>query len=291
MTERIAKTPQQSAPPAAWDAIAEGFDRYVVPQEAALSRHALGLVGLRAGERFLDVAAGTGALSLPAARLGADVTATDSSPAMIERFRAHVREERLCNREGLVIDSHALAFPDDAFDVSASQFGVMLVPDQPRALREMARVTRPGGRVLMITFRAPTELDFLRFFISAVEAVAPESNGFPNDPPPLEFQASDPEVIGQRLLDAGLDDVSVESAVEELAFGSGDELWDWLLHSNPLAGVVVSDLTEPQRASVRRVLDGMLRERSRGEGPATLTNPVNIAIGTKPDDQRTSWGR
>ena len=85
---------QHAAPREAWDAIAEGYDRYVVPQEADLANEALGLVGLRPGERFLDVAAGPGGLALPAARLGARVLATDWSAAMIARFEARVRELR-----------------------------------------------------------------------------------------------------------------------------------------------------------------------------------------------------
>ena len=148
-------TEEHVAPPEAWDAIAEGYDRYVAPQEVELANEALRLVGLGPGERFLDVAAGTGGLSLPAARLGAEVLATDWSPAMIERFEARVREEGLSNAEGRVMDCHALDLPDDSFDVTGSQFGVMLVPDQPRALREMVRVTKPGGRVLVIAYGSP----------------------------------------------------------------------------------------------------------------------------------------
>ena len=140
-------TEGHAAPPEAWDAIADGYDRYVAPQEVELANEALRLVGLEPGERFLDVAAGTGGLSLPAARLGAQVLATDWSPAMIERFEARVRDEVLSNAEGRVMDCHALDLPDDGFDVTGSQFGVMLVADQPRALREMVRVTKPGGRV------------------------------------------------------------------------------------------------------------------------------------------------
>ena len=87
------QTEQHAAPPEAWDAIAAGYDRYVAPQEAALATEALGLVGLVPGDRFLDVAAGTGGLSLPAARLGAEVLATDWSPAMIAAFDARVRDE------------------------------------------------------------------------------------------------------------------------------------------------------------------------------------------------------
>ena len=73
--------------------------------------------------------------------------------------------------EGRVMDCHALAFPDESFDVTGSQFGVMLVPDQPLALREMVRVTKPGGRVLLIAYGNPDEFEALHFFIGAVQAV------------------------------------------------------------------------------------------------------------------------
>ena len=86
---------EHAAPPEAWDAIAEGYDRHVAPTEADLAAEALDLAGLRPGERFLDVAAGTGGLALPAARRGAEVLATDWSPAMIERFAARARGEGL----------------------------------------------------------------------------------------------------------------------------------------------------------------------------------------------------
>src|SRR5688572_440384 len=124
------------APPEAWSAIAEGYDLYVAPQEVDLANEALRLVGLKAGQRFLDVAAGTGGLSLPAARIGARVLATDWSPAMIERFEARVRAEGLQDAEGRVMDCHSLQLPDAGFDVAGSLFGIMLVPDQPTALRE-----------------------------------------------------------------------------------------------------------------------------------------------------------
>jgi 2-polyprenyl-3-methyl-5-hydroxy-6-metoxy-1,4-benzoquinol methylase len=74
--DQATTTDEHVAPAEAWDAIAEGYDRYVAPQEQDLAGEALRLAGLRPGQRFLDVAAGTGGLSLPAARLGAHVLAT-----------------------------------------------------------------------------------------------------------------------------------------------------------------------------------------------------------------------
>lgn len=274
-------TDEHAAPPEAWDAIADGYDRYVAPQELDLANEALRLVGLAPGERFLDVAAGPGGLSLPASRLGAQVLATDWSPAMIKRFEARVREEGISTAEGRVMDCHALDLPDDSFDVTASQFGVMLVPDQPRALREMVRVTKPGGRVLLIAYGFPTELDFLQIFIGALKAVHPEFPGLPDDPPPLEFQVADPEVLRRRLADAGLNDVRIERTAERPTFSSGQEMWDWVLYGNPIPGAIVEDLGEDQRARLRQVLDGMLRERADRDGRASLTNRVNIAIGVR----------
>jgi SAM-dependent methyltransferase len=282
-TSQSAATPVEAhvAPPEAWDAIAEGYDLYVAPQEVDLANEALGLAGLQPGERFLDVAAGPGGLSLPAARLGARVLATDWSPAMIERFEARARAERLSHAEGRVMDCHALDLPDDGFDVTGSQFGVMLVPDQPRALREMVRVTKPGGRVLLIAYGPPAELEFLGFFVSALKAVAPDFPGLPDDPPPLEFQVSDPDVMRRRLADAGLTDVRVERTAERPAFGSGQEMWDWVLYGNPIPGLLVAGLDQGQQTRLRQVLDGMLRERADATGRAVLTNAVNIGIGTK----------
>lgn len=272
---------EHAAPPEAWDTIAAGYDRYVAPQEADLANEALGLVALKAGQRFLDVAAGTGGLSLPAARLGAQVLATDWSPAMIERFQARVRDEGLRDAEARVMDCHALDLPDDSFDVTGSQFGVMLVPDQPRALREMVRVTRPGGRVLVIAYGHPTELEFLQWFVAAMKAVAPGFPGLPDDPPPLEFQVADPDVLRRRLTDAGLRDVRIERTAERPAFTSGQEMWDWLYYGNPIPEMVVADLTDQQRDTLVQVLDGMLRERAGGDGKAVLANVVHIGIGTK----------
>ena len=272
---------EHAAPPEAWNAIAEGYDRYVAPQEVELANEALRLVGLAPGERFLDVAAGPGGLSLPAARLGARVLATDWSPAMIEHFEARVREEGLGDAEGSVMDCHALDLPDDSFDVTGSQFGVMLVPDQPRALREMVRVTKPGGRVLVIAYGPPAEFETLQVFISALTAIAPDFPGVPDDPPPLEFQVADPDVFRRRLADAGLKDVHIERTAEQPVFNSGQDLWDWMLYSNPISGVVIADLSESKRARLRQILDDTLRECAGASGRAVLNNAVNIGIGTK----------
>jgi ubiquinone/menaquinone biosynthesis C-methylase UbiE len=278
----LASPEEHVAPMEAWDAIAADYDRHVAPGEADLARAALELARLRAGDRFLDVAAGPGGLSLPAARAGAKVVATDWSPKMIERFIARVREERIPDAEGKVMDCHALDFAADTFDVAGSAFGVMLVPDQARALREMVRVTKPGGRVLIIAYGSPSKFEALHVFLGALESVNPGFEGLPDNPPPLEFQVADAGVLRDRLVAAGLREVIVDTTHEErLTLRSGRELWDWCVGSNPIPGMLVSDLSEDQKKALLARLDETLRARANASGVATLTAPLNIGVGTK----------
>lgn len=263
----------------AWQAIAEGYDEFVTPTHMSLGHAALTRAGIAPGMRFLDVAAGSGALSLPAARLGAVVTATDIAPAMIERLAERARQEGL-DVETRVMDGHALELEDDLFDIAGSQYGVMLFPDLPRALREMKRVTRPGGRVFLVVYGAPTEVEFLGFFMAAMHDTVPGFTGLPMDPPPLPFQVADPDLLRHALADAGLKDVRVDTVTQEMEFRSGSHMWDWVVNSNPLATMLVSDLTSAQEDGVRHVLDRMLRERSGGRGTAVLVDPNHIGVGT-----------
>lgn len=264
-----------------WDRIADGFDRFTTPMSTQMAEYALRLVGPRPGMRFLDVAAGSGALSIPAARLGARVVATDISPTMIERLADRARAEDLSNLEGRVMDGDALDLDDDTFDIVGSQNGVSLFPDLKRGLREMVRVTKPGGRVMLIAFGAPSKVEFLTFFLGAMQAVIPGFTGPPTDPPPLPFQVADPDEMRRRLAEAGLTDVRVETTVWHAEFRSATHLWDVVTSSNPIGAALVADLEPEQAAEVRQVLDGMLRERSGGGPAATLNIAINIGLGRK----------
>lgn len=267
---------------AEWDRIAPGYDRTNTPTQMWLGNEGLRRAGLRSGMRFLDVAAGSGALSIPAARMGAQVLAVDQSAAMLELLAARARSEGLEIRTR-VMDGHALELDDASFDVAGSQFGVMLFPDMRQGVREMARVVAPGGRVLMTAYGDPHQIDFLAFFVRALQAVRPDFDGPPPEPPPLPFQLQDPARLRQVLIDCSLQDVRVETVTEATGFRSGDELWDWIVCSNPLVESILDSLsvTSAERATVRKALQRLVDERAGGRQAATLTNPVNIGVGTR----------
>jgi ubiquinone/menaquinone biosynthesis C-methylase UbiE len=282
------KAIQASSEPAlgtrvAWDQIAPDYDRTNTPTQMAIAGKGLGIAGVASGMKFLDVAAGSGALAIPAARLGARVTAIDQSCVMLELLVARARREQL-NIETQEMDGHALQFADDTFDVAGSQFGVMLFPDMTKAVHEMVRVIKPGGKVLISAYGDPKEIEFLGFLVTAVQSVRPEFNGPPADPPPLEFQLADPDKLGRALIAAGLKDVSVESITETTEHATGQDLWEWLIYSNPIVECILTgmlNLTDDERRAVQQNLGRLVHERAAGRRVAKLTNPVNIGVGTK----------
>lgn len=110
-------------------------------------------VAPRPGERVLDLAAGTGASSVSLARSGAQVVAADFSPGMIAEGRRRHRAMR--NLEFVHADATALPFADDEFDAVTMSFGLRNVDRPKRAIAELLRVTKPGGRLVICEFSHP----------------------------------------------------------------------------------------------------------------------------------------
>ena len=107
--------------------------------------------GVSAGQRVLDVAAGTGNVAIRAAQAGASVVASDVTPENFDAGR-HAARKAGVDLEWIEGDAQALPFADDEFDVVTSCFGVMFAPDHGAAASELLRVCRPGGLIGMINF-------------------------------------------------------------------------------------------------------------------------------------------
>lgn len=121
-------------------------------------RRAVRAMELGPGGQALDVATGTADLAVRMARAaeGVRVVGVDPSHNMLEVGRRKVSSARLGDRVTLEMgDAEALPFEDGRFDASAIAFGIRNVPDRERGLREMARVTRPGGRVVVLELSEP----------------------------------------------------------------------------------------------------------------------------------------
>ena len=220
------------------------------PAAARLVRHA----GVKAGQRVLDVACGTGVVALTAARLGARVSGLDLTPELLERAREN---SGIANVE---IDWHlgdveALPFENAAFDVVLSQFGHMFAPRPDVAVAEMLRVLKPGGTIAFTTW--PPELLIGRVFALVGRYLPPPPPGV-SPPPPW----GDPNVVRERL----------GKAVEGIVFDRGGLLVPTLsLQHNRLmmertAGPVIKlvealTTSDPSKlAEFRREYEGIVGE-------------------------------
>lgn len=142
----------------------------------ALSERLADALELRSGQRVLDVGTGNGNLALAAARRGGVVTGIDIAPPLLEHAAERARVEGLDVTFGWA-DAQALPFPDGAFDVTASAIGAMFAPDQATTARELVRVTRPGGRIGLLSWAAEGFLG--EFFRTMAKHVPPPPGALP----------------------------------------------------------------------------------------------------------------
>jgi len=131
---------------------------------------------LRSGERVLDVACGTGNLTIPAARTGAAVTGVDIAPNLIEQARARAADERLSIRFD-VGDAEELSYGDGEFATVVTMFGAMFAARPERAGAELLRVTRSGGRIAMANW---TPTGFVGEMLKVTVRYAPPPAGTPS---------------------------------------------------------------------------------------------------------------
>jgi SAM-dependent methyltransferase len=191
--------------------------------------------GLGAQDRVLDVGAGTGAASLPAAGEGARVTATDLTPELLEIGRETARERGLDIEWGTA-DAMALPFADASYDVVLSAIGAMFAPDQQATARELARVCRPGGTIAMANWTSEGGAGRLW------EVMAPY---VPDDSPgPGPTAWGDPDHVA-ALFGARVSELVTAPATVRVDFAGGpDELAGLYLSSFPPVLATLGSLEE-----------------------------------------------
>ena len=136
---------------------------------AALGGILVDAVDIQPGQRVLDVAAGTGTSALPAARRGAQVTATDLTPELLDVGRADAATEGL-DITWRTADAESLPYADHQFDVVLSAIGVMFAPHHQQAADELVRVCRPGGTIAILNW---TPEGFIGQVFAAMKPYAP----------------------------------------------------------------------------------------------------------------------
>jgi demethylmenaquinone methyltransferase / 2-methoxy-6-polyprenyl-1,4-benzoquinol methylase len=160
------------------------------------------------GTRALDVATGTGDLAIALARRGGEVVGSDFSEGMLERARAKSADVRWEQANAL-----ALPYPDDVFDAATVGFGARNFSDLRQGLAEMARVVRPGGRVVILEITTPTKPPLSTFFSLWFDRIVPLLGRLTGENQAYSYLPSSvkrfpgPRELGAVMYELGLRDV------------------------------------------------------------------------------------
>ena len=197
---------------------ASGDYPYIAEIVAPVSEHMVRAAGIRAGQRVLDVGAGTGSSAIPAAATGADVVASDLTPELFDVGRERAAKEGV-SLEWVQADAENLPFDDASVDVVMSAIGAMFAPSHESVARELLRVVKPGGTIAMANW-TPEGTVGQMFKLMGPYAPPPPPGA---SPPPL--WGSEDHV--RELLGDGCSELKLERhKLEVTAFEDARELAD-----------------------------------------------------------------
>jgi ubiquinone/menaquinone biosynthesis C-methylase UbiE len=227
--------------------------------------------GPAGGKRWLDVACGTGELAQRAAREGAEVVGVDFAPVLVETGKRQAAEAGL-DIDFRVGDAEALEFEDGAFDVVTSTFGVMFAPDQPAAAGELARVTKPGGRLALSTWTPEGGVGAMFRLFARFQPPPPEGAGMPLD-------WGRPEHVRELLGDAF--DLEIEERVTTHEEESAEEYWDNFSPSFGPLKTMLETADDARRAEIRDAFMEFASRYTSADGQIRHTREYLLITGTR----------
>lgn len=221
----------------------------------------LARLDLAPGTRMLDVGCGAGQIAIPAARAGVRVTGIDIATNLIEQARARAEAEGLAIQfdEG---DAEQLPYGDETFDVVVSLIGAMFAPRPERVAAELARVCRPGGRIVMANW-TPTGFVGQMFKVNGTHVPPP-----PGTPPPVKW--GDETTVRERLSDR-ISDLQLTRWMYHFKypFAPAEVVEFYRTYYGPTLHAFGALQTEDARAALRRDLDHLWTAHNRATDGTT----------------------
>jgi SAM-dependent methyltransferase len=233
------------------------------------------------GQQVLDVAAGAGEPSITTAKkvgVAGRVLATDISSNILDFARKMAQEAGVSNIETKVMDGENLTLDDATFDAVISRVGLIYFPDQQKALKEMLRVLKPGGKVAAIVYSTPDKNLFFSVPVGIIRNRAKLPAPLPGQPGP--FSLGGPGVIENAFLQAGFKNVKVEFIDAPLMFSSAKECVQFEKESFGALHQMMSSLSDLEKEAVWEEIE---RELERFEGEKGFIGPCEmvVAVGEK----------
>jgi SAM-dependent methyltransferase len=261
---------------AGWGEKAAAYERLFRDITGRLVEPLFAAAAVDASTRVLDLATGPGWVAAEAAERGASVVGIDIAEAMIARARSAHPE-----LDFRWADAHELPFADASIDVVLGNLVVMHLSRPERAMAELARVLRPGGRVVLTAWAHPSQHRLVGIFLDAMaEARALPPPDLPEGPDFFRF--SDDEEFAAALRRQGLADPAVSTITFPQRFADADELWNGMLAATVRMSALITRQPPDVRQRIRAAFDRIAGGYESGD-VIELAVAVKLATARKPD--------
>jgi len=219
------------------------------------------------GMRVLDVAAGAGEQTITVAKCVGPtgyVLATDISSKILDYAQKSARQSGLSNVETKVMDGENLELPDASFDFVMSRVGLIYFPDHRKALIEMRRVLKPGGRIGAITYSVPENNKFFSVPVSIIRSRAKLPPPLPGQPGPFSLGA--PGVLEEAYRKAGFNNTKVRTVASPLGMASAAECVRFERESFGALHQMLAGVPDGERSSVWDEIEQALKQFEGADG-------------------------
>ena len=267
-----------------WQAAAEAWYRWSPLLNQWLGNatdEMLKMAGIATGHRVLDVAAGAGEQSVTAAKkVGPSgyVLATDISPEILAFAQKLAKDSGLNNIETQVMDGENLTVPDATFDAVISRVGLIYFPDQQRALREMLRALKPGGKAGAIVYSTPDKNKFFSIPVSIIRNRAKLPPPVPGQPGPFSLGAEG--VIEKAFEQAGFKNVNSKLVNSPVLLTTAKDCVQFEKESFGALHQMMSGLTDSEKQSVCEEIELELKQFETANGFIGPCEMI-VAVGEK----------
>ena len=244
-----------------WDRAALDYESLWQAQLASAQTQLLAGASLMPGARVLDVACGTGLVTFAAAQAvgpTGQILGVDLSGRMIEAARRRAEERKTSNTTFARMDAESLDLPDAGFDVVLCSLGLMYMPDPERAVREMVRVLRPGGRLVLAVWGERSACGWAPLFPIVDAEVSSEVC-------PLFFRLGQEDALARICAEAGAKTLELHRLTSVLLFANTNDACNAAFVGGPVA-LAWSRFDDETRLRVRRLYLEAIEEWRDGRG-------------------------
>ncbi len=257
-----------------WEEVSTGYERHF----GSLTRQSvdalLQAAGVGAGKSLLDVCCGPGMIAEAAAALGAEATGIDFSAAAVRIASSRVGTARFD-----VGDAQSLPYADDHFDAVVCGFGIIHLPHPNRALAEMRRVLKPGGRLALSVWEMPSAANGFGLIYGSIKAHANLDVDLPHGPD--FFQFSDPERLKGALLHTGFMEADIGSVPQFWEFADAHGLVTGIMEGSVRAKALISAQSADARRAVENAIDAGMETWAGADGRYRVPMPALIGSAQK----------